>query len=127
MPAVPSRKSLNKAIGDLGERAAADALVRRGARILARQWRCDAGEIDLIAERGGEIAFVEVKTRGPRALLSPEEAVDGEKRRRVTAAAGVYLAAWREPSPHRFDVVAVRLDEHDRVVSIDVTERAFGP
>lgn len=120
-----TRKALNRAIGLLGEQAAAEYLWRRGYRILKRNYRCPAGEIDIIAEERGVLAFVEVKTRSPRAYAPPADAVDEEKRDRIRAAARYYLGSYREPSPRRFDVVSVLLDESDRVVSIEVEAGAF--
>lgn len=120
-----SRKTLNRVIGDLGEQAAADHLARKGYRLLARNYRCPAGEIDLIAEDRGTLAFVEVKTRSPRAFLPPADAVDEIKRSRIRAATKYYLGSFREPSPRRFDIVSVMLDETDRVVSIVHEAAAF--
>ena len=53
----------NRELGNIGERAAAELLQNDGYEILERNYRCQAGEIDIIAVRGSEIAFVEVKTR----------------------------------------------------------------
>lgn len=120
------RKKLNRQIGNLGEDAAAAFVCAQGYRILARNYRCRAGEIDIIAEHHGEIVFVEVKTRSPRANLPPAEAVDEQKRQRIRRAAKFYLAAWRQPSPKRFDIVSVWLDEHDAVTHIQLHPGAFG-
>lgn len=120
-----SRKTLNRSVGDRGEEAAAKHLQKLGYRILERQHRCPAGEVDIIAEHNGTIAFVEVKTRSPRALLPAQDAVDTEKQRRIRNSASHYLAAFREPSPHRFDIVAVYLDENDHVKTIEVFIEAF--
>ncbi len=120
-----SRKTLNRLVGNLGEDAAAAALVARGCRILARNYRCLAGEIDIIAESRGTLVIVEVKTRSPRARLAPADAVDEPKRARIRAAAKCYLAGFREASPRRFDVVSVLLDEADRVKSVQIDEGAF--
>src|SRR5262245_6498635 len=115
--AIASRKTLNRAIGNLGEDLAVRELQRRNYRILERNFRCAAGEIDIIAEHDGHIAFVEVKARSPRALASPEEAVDDAKRKRIRNAAANYLLPYRQPSPSRFDIVAVLLDDQDRPIS----------
>lgn len=121
-----NRKLLNRAIGNLGEDAASDFLRRRGYRILERNWRCSSGEIDIIAEHRGFLAFVEVKTRSPRSYFSPAEAVDEKKQSRIRAAAAVYLASWREASPRRFDVVSVLLDDSDQIISVELEISAFG-
>ena len=80
------------ALGRAGEDAAARALRKAGWTLLDRNARVRAGEIDLVAERGGVLGFVEVKARRSRAAGSPEEAVDGRKADRVARAAAEYLA-----------------------------------
>lgn len=120
-----SRKALNRQIGALGETAADEHLRRRGYRILCRNYRCAAGEIDIIAEHRDKLVFVEVKTRSPRAHLPPAEAVDEDKRDRVRKAAKYYLSSYRDPSPRRFDIVSVLLDSSDAVLSIEVEMNAF--
>ena len=95
-------------LGDFGEAAAAQALQERGYRIVAQNHRCRRGEVDLVAEHGDLLVFVEVRTRATAAFGGPEETVDAGKRRRVIAAARDFLARWRGPERGvRFDVVAV--------------------
>ena len=95
-------------LGDLGEQAAAAALQAAGYRIVARNHRCRRGEVDLIAERGELLVFVEVRTRATAAFGAPEETVNFAKQRRVVAAARDFLARWRGPERGiRFDVIAV--------------------
>jgi putative endonuclease len=94
--------------GDAGEKAAEDALVRDGYRILARKHRCPRGEVDLVAERGELLVFVEVRTRASAVFGAPEETVGPVKQRRIVRAARDFLARWRgPPRGARFDVVAV--------------------
>ena len=94
--------------GDRGEEAAAAALECRGYTILERQYRCRWGEIDLIARTAeGILCFVEVKTRSPRAIAPPREAVTPSKRRKLRAAAAWYLAQTELDCPCRFDVAEV--------------------
>jgi putative endonuclease len=123
----PTRKQLNKSIGARGEAAAERELRRLGYRILERNYRCKAGEIDIIAEHQGHVVFVEVKTRSPRSYLPPEAAVDDEKQARVRKTAKFYLSPYRQPSPARFDVVCVDLDASDAVAQIRVQSNAFAP
>jgi putative endonuclease len=95
-------------LGALGEDVAADALRKGGYRIVARNHRCRRGEVDLIAEKGELLVFVEVRTRATAAFGGPEETVDARKQRRVIAAARDFLAQRRGPAKAaRFDVIAV--------------------
>jgi putative endonuclease len=96
-------------LGEEGEGLAARFLEERGYRIVARRWRGAGREIDLIAEKGDVVAFVEVKTR--RAPLAPPVlAVDRRKRHQLAAAARVAEARW-PAREFRFDVVSVVVEE----------------
>ena len=97
-----------KRLGDLGEKAAEDLLAANGYRIVARNHRCPRGEVDLVAEQGELLVFVEVRTRASSAFGGPEETVNVRKQQRIVAAAMDYLAHRRGPRRGiRFDVVAV--------------------
>ena len=75
---------------------------------MARKHRCPRGEVDLIAERGELLVFVEVRTRATSLFGGPEETVGASKQKRVVHAARDFLARWRgPPRDARFDVVAV--------------------
>src|SRR5947209_4231245 len=91
------RNGARRQLGASGERVAANWLEARGYRILARNWRCPYGELDLIAEQNGEIIFVEVKTRRGATHGAPEEAITPAKRVRLIAAAQTYLAEIAAP------------------------------
>ena len=86
--AARKQASERKRKGDQGEAETARYLEQRGCTILARQWRCRYGEIDLIArDRAGVTCFVEVKTRGPGSIAPPRASVDWRKQRRIRATA----------------------------------------
>jgi putative endonuclease len=95
-------------LGARGEELAGKYLRRAGYRLLARNFRCRFGEIDLVAEEGDNLVFVEVKTRSSVDFGHPLEAVDLRKQGQLIRAAHVYL---REQAAEerfcRFDVVAV--------------------
>jgi putative endonuclease len=113
-------------LGASGERLAADLLARRGYRLVARNWRCPYGEIDLIAEDGAELVFVEVKARRGARMGSGEEAITPVKRRRLIAAAQTYLAEQGAEQRHfRFDVVAIALAPGGQVRSVRLYRRAI--
>ena len=80
-----------KLIGDAGEDFAAKILALKGYHILERNYRCRAGEIDIIAERCGELIFVEVKTRQTDQFGRPAESVTVEKQRHMRNTASCYL------------------------------------
>lgn len=95
-------------LGARGERIAAKALKRAGYRIIARNYTCPLGEIDLVAADGDMLVFVEVKTRRSAEAADPEANVTMHKRRRLTRAAKFYLQAKSaQDRPCRFDVVTV--------------------
>jgi putative endonuclease len=100
--------TLRQRLGALGEAKAAEHLRRSGYRIVAQNHRCRRGEVDLIAERGELLVFVEVRTRATSAFGGPEETVDARKQQRVVAAARDWLAQRRgRRRGIRFDVVAI--------------------
>jgi len=95
-------------LGDAGEAAAAELLVKQGFRIIARNHRCRRGEVDLVAEQGELLVFVELRTRESAVFGSPEETVGFRKQQRVVLAARDFLARRRGPERAvRFDVIAV--------------------
>jgi putative endonuclease len=101
------------AVGRFGEQVAADHLEAAGLVVLARNWRCREGELDIVARDGCELVFVEVKTRSSLAFGLPAEAVDRAKSQRIRQLALRWIMAAREEgeqvfwSAVRFDVVSV--------------------
>lgn len=108
-------------LGNFGEAAAAAHLTRQGYHLLERQWRCTAGEIDLVARQGEQLVFVEVRTRRGGSYGSPEESITSDKQTRLIALAYAYLAAHdlEETTPWRIDVVAVEVDSGGRVCRLN--------
>lgn len=97
-----------RAYGAGGEQAACEYLQRRGWAILARNVRRGGGEIDVIAQRRGLIAFVEVKRRSSLRCGRPAEAVNLEKQRRIARAAALYMQEnGLEDARVRFDVIEI--------------------
>jgi len=109
-----------RALGASGEDAVAAWYVEHGYEVVDRNWRCRAGELDLIVRRGRTFVFCEVKTRSSDAFGAPVEAITREKQVRLR-----HLAArWLEDAPLRpidirFDVASVLAGE------IEVLEGAF--
>jgi putative endonuclease len=110
----------NGALGGFGERLAAARYRSQGYAVLERNWRCPAGEIDLICARGTTLVICEVKARTGAAHGHPLEAVTASKQRRLRRLAAAYLRQqerrWTEV---RFDVAGV-LDGR-----LEVVEGAF--
>jgi putative endonuclease len=118
---------VRKRLGESGERFAAGWLGARGYRIIERNWRFPAGGLDLAAERGGELVFVEVKTRHGEHMGAPKEAVTRTKHLRLVAAAQEHLAAHGSlERPHRIDVVAVALASLGRLLAVRQYPRSAG-
>ena len=100
--------------GQRAEELCADLLRRAGLRILARNWRCRLGEIDLVAEEGGTLVFAEVRLRRDARYGGAAESLTAAKRARLVAAARYFLAR-RAAAPCRFDVLLLDGLEASRV------------
>ena len=96
-------------LGALGERLAAKYLEKKGYRILERNFRCRMGEIDLIALRGSDLVFTEVKLRKDASYGEAREFVTASKQRKLLLTAEYYLSArpWAQDLQARFDVIEV--------------------
>ena len=109
---TPSNTHLSRGeLGALGEQLAVEHLRALGLRILARNWRCRYGELDVIAADGDHtVVFVEVKTRTGDGFGGIAEAVTRAKVRRIRRLAGIWLAGRDTGWPQvRIDVIGVRV------------------
>ena len=97
-------------LGVAAEERAAAYLATLGFRILKRNLRDRGGEIDIVAQDGGTIVFVEVKARDSRAFGSALGAVDARKRARIRAVANDYLQFFAPDARARFDVLTIEGD-----------------
>ena len=97
--------------GAAAEALAAEFLAQRGVDIVARNYRCRGGEIDLIARDRDTLVFVEVRLRSNAAFGGAAASITAAKRRRLARAAGHYLAKLGREPPCRFD--AILLDALD--------------
>jgi putative endonuclease len=96
------------ALGARGERLATAWYESNGYTVVARNWRCDIGEIDLIATRGRELVIAEVKTRASDRFGVPASAVGIAKQRKLRRLAAAWLAAADTRYDEvRFDVVSI--------------------
>lgn len=96
-----------QSIGKRGEQAAAAYLEQKGFRVLERNFHSPYGEVDIIAENGQYIIFVEVKTRKPGSMVEGIEAVDAAKREKLAKTAQLYLQKSPCGLQPRFDVIQV--------------------
>lgn len=95
-------------LGQYGEKLAAEFLERRGFKIVERNFHTRWGEIDVIAQHGRSLHFVEVKTRSSAAHGEPEEAINYFKQQRLLGAAKMYLLARAVELPnYQIDSVAI--------------------
>ncbi len=109
-------------LGALAEDAAADFLTGRGLRLLARNYHCRFGEIDLIMTEGHTLVFVEVRYRRSKSFGGAVESITAAKREKLLRAARHYLAALKEFPACRFDAVLLSGDTKE----LEWIQNAFG-
>ena len=117
----------SRLLGRWGEALAADYLRKKGYSILAAGWRCRFGEIDLIAQSGGYLCFVEVKLRKTAAYGSPGAFVDRRKQEKLRLTAQMYLSEHLTTLQPRFDVIEIYAPQGIKTQNpkIQVLENAF--
>ena len=115
-----------KSRGALAEEAAARFLESTGYTILARNYELRVGEVDIIAERGTAIAFIEVKSRQSTAIALPRENVNKKKQSKIARAAVGYVSINNVRNKDlRFDIIEVYLDHNGEPKKIEHLEHAF--
>jgi putative endonuclease len=100
-------------LGRWGEDLAVRYLERLGCTLVARNWRCRAGEVDLIVRDGAWLAFVEVRTRRRSAYGSPEESITPGKLNHMRAVGQTYVYEQGWEGDWRLDVVAIEVRGKD--------------
>ncbi|HVV76177.1 MAG TPA: YraN family protein [Mycobacteriales bacterium] len=101
-------------LGRAGEDLAARHLVGAGFHIVTRNWRCDAGEIDIVARDGTDVVIVEVKTRSSTDYGLPAEAVSWQKAAKLRELAVRWLREHPTPQSVRFDVISIVMPRNGR-------------
>lgn len=94
-------------LGRDGEAFAREFLIRNGYTVLHSNWHWHHYELDIVALKDNEVIVVEVKTRSEDFLISPEEAVDNKKIKRIVAAADAYVRFFNMDCPVRFDIITL--------------------
>jgi putative endonuclease len=112
-------------LGRWGERVAARKLLAAGYAVIVQNYRCPAGEMDIVARDGDNWVFVEVKTRRGNRYGPPEEAITHEKARRLLRVAEHFLQErGLEDTDWRIDVIAVELDARGHLLRVEQTPNA---
>ncbi|MDP1571478.1 MAG: YraN family protein [Vicinamibacterales bacterium] len=126
LAALPRMTEARQAMGKFGEELACAALESRGYALIERRYRTRFGEIDIVAQDGETLVFVEVKARQDGSYGDPSEAVTLRKQQRLVAMATEYLHHHRrEDAPCRFDVVSVLVGVG--APAVEVIPDAFRP
>lgn len=114
-----------KDLGDLGEKLAKEYLKKQGYRLRESNFRCREGEIDIVAQKGDCLVFVEVRTKSSRDFGSPEESLTAAKKQRLVTLALTYRDCHQDLPPNwRIDVVAVELEPDGKLVRLELIENA---
>ena len=119
-----------RSLGTRGELIAVRALQEAGLRIVERNWRCRAGELDIIAEecapdfsRGAPdsrwLVLVEVRTRRGEAFGSALQSLTPKKQKKLRELATMYVREMKWPGPWRIDAVAVQMDRSGKLISVE--------
>lgn len=103
----------SKDLGVMAENLAHNFLLKKGLRILERNWRFHRYEVDIIAQRGDDIVFVEVKSRSTDVFGAPENSVDFKKRQKIIRSADVYIQKNNLHSEVRFDIISIVFKNHN--------------
>ncbi len=115
-----------RAVGRRGEEAAAAYLEKSGLVVLEKNYRCRLGEVDIIAQDGQTLVFVEVRSRSGAGFGTAQESVRAGKQHKLRQLAWSYLKKCGFASrPCRFDVVAVYFNDRGELKSIEHIENAF--
>lgn len=123
MSPTPGRR-----LGDRGEARARRWLEAKGYVLLAANWRCVAGELDLVMQDGAEVVIVEVKTRRGEGMGRAEEAISETKGRRLLASGEWFVAERPElrEAVWRVDLVAITLDRAGAIERVTHVVNAVG-
>jgi len=114
-----------KELGNQGEDFASSFLLKKGYKIVNRNWKMGANEIDIIAENDDFIVFIEVKTRSDNYLEHPYTAVTTSKQKTIIRIADHYLRRYNIDKECRFDIISV-VKNNDKF-DINHIENAFYP
>ncbi len=122
---MPNRR---QRLGKRGEGLAVRYLEEYGYTILERNFRTRQGEIDIVAQKGDYLVFVEVRTRSSSTYGPPEESITQLKKAHLIATAEEYLQVrGQEETEWRIDVIAIEVDPRGKVMRMELVENAVQP
>ena len=113
-----------RTLGRHGEELATRHLLAQGYELVTRNWRCEAGELDLVVKDGDTLAFVEVRTRRGQAFGTPEDSITPRKQARLITLADAYVQAADWSGSWRIDVIAIEMDQRGRLIRMAHYENA---
>src|SRR3989344_3016573 len=124
---MDDKRTKRQKTGAIGESIAEQFLRSKGYKIFVKNYRKPWGEIDIIAEKGDTVRFVEVKTvsRESRAVHRPEELIDRRKLSKVARTAALYMEMKRDGREYQLDVVGVIMDNSSRTAVCRLFEQAL--
>ena len=122
--AALTRYDDRQGLGRRGEQLAAENLEAKGFQIVARNWRCETGELDLVARDGECLVMVEVRTRRGQSMGSPEASITAAKQERLALLGLAYVQENKWAGDWRIDVVAIEMDRRGRVLRMAHYENA---
>ena len=118
-------------LGSAGERMALARLNELGYRVIAKNWRCSIGELDLVAWHEQCLTFIEVRTRRGQVAGTPEQSITPTKKRRLLQLVAAFLQSEPglltengEMPPCRIDVVAIEFGVNGQLIRLDVIQNA---
>ncbi len=114
----------SRLLGAFGEQEAAKYLREKGYIIKTANFKTYVGEIDIVAEKGKNICFVEVKTRTEGGFLPPSTAVDFNKQENIKSSAAIYMKRYETKLTPRYDIIEIIVNKRS-VVSLNHIKNAF--
>jgi len=125
VPEVVWLSFVRLAVGRRGEELAVKYLMNKGYEILARNYRCKIGELDVVARHAQALIFVEVRSSSSLAFGWPHESVNKKKRAKLRLVAQYYIQSTCFKLPVRFDVIGISFGTDGKLRNIEHVEDAF--
>lgn len=120
---LEKKMAIHNELGKEGEKIAVDYLVKKGYKILEKNWRYQKAEVDIIAEYKNTLAIVEVKTRTNSYFGNPQDFINPKKIKLLVSAANEYVISKNLEVDVRFDIVAIITNK--KVTEIEHLKNAF--